>query len=138
MLVLLAGLPYLVAIIANWLTVGQIFRPGESSQPQPGVWSAFRLAPIAIGGLTPIALLARKGVSSSDRGLLALAAVLAVAFSVIALVAFADTNRALRLQRPVRISGHSWSWLLGWRLILILGSLLLGFAAVSNIIVAGN
>lgn len=138
MLVLLAAVPYAVAILANWLIVSQIFRPGEVSEAQPGMWTAFLLTPVAIGGLTPIALAARKGVSSSDRDLLALAAVLAFAFTVVALVAFSDSGRALRLQRPVSLRGMSVSWLPGWRLVLILGSVLLAFGAITNIIVAGN
>jgi hypothetical protein len=138
MLVLLAGLPYAVAILANWLIVSQIFRPGETRQAQPGTWTAFLLVPVAIGGLTPVALLARKGVSSPDRQLLALSAVLAFAFTVVALLAFSDTERALRLQRPVSLRGMSLSWLLGWRLVLIIGSGLLAFGAITNVIVAGN
>jgi hypothetical protein len=136
MLMLLAGLPYIVAIAVNWLIVGQSFRAG--GDPQPGIRNALLLAPVAIGGLTPIALLARKGVSGADRGLLALVALLAVAFSIISLVALGDTRRALKLQKQVGFGGMTIRWLRGWQLMLALGSLLLGLGAAANIIVAGD
>jgi hypothetical protein len=135
-LVLLAALPYLVAIVVNWMIVSQSFRPGGESEP--GIRNALLLAPVAIGGLTPLVLLARKGVSNSDKGLLALAAVLAVAFCVIILVALGDTARALKLQDKVTIGGMVIRWLRGWQLILACGSALLIFGGVASIVVAGD
>jgi NO-binding membrane sensor protein with MHYT domain len=138
MLVLLAAIPYAVAIVSNWLTVGQTFKPGTSRGVEPGSWSTALLVPVAIGGLTPIALAARKGVSSYDRGLLGLSVALSIAFAVVTMVTLADPDRALKLQNDVTIGRMNLPWLPRWRLVLIIGSLLLVFGAVTNVIVAGN
>jgi hypothetical protein len=138
MLVLLAALPYAVATAANWLIVGQAFRTGDGGEAEPGIRNALLLAPVAIGGLTPMALVARRNVSGSDRALLSLAAILAVAFTVLLTLALSDTDRALSLQKEVAFGRVRLSRIERWQVVLVIGSVLLLFGAVANIIVAGD
>jgi hypothetical protein len=136
--VLLAALPYAAAIIVNWLIVSDAFRPGADDSTEAASYGGVLLAPVAIGGLTPVALAAHKGVSSADQQLLWLATALALLFCGIAQVALSGGQRARRLQHSLSLGPVNLDWLPGWRLVLLLGSALLVFAAIISVIVDGH
>jgi hypothetical protein len=136
--VLLAVLPYAAAIAANWLIVSDAFRPGADESSEAASYGGVLLAPVAIGGLTPVALAAHKGVSSTDRQLLWLSAALALFFCGVTQVALSGGQRAHRLQHGLSLGPVNLDWLPGWRLVLLLGSSLLVFAAVISVIVDGH
>jgi hypothetical protein len=133
--VLLGALPFAAAIIANWMIVSDAFRLGAGESTEVVSYGGVLLAPVAIGGLTPIALAAHKGVSGSDQQLLWLATALVLVFCGLAQVALSDGRRAQRLQHGLSLGPVTLEWLPGWRLVLLLGSALLVFAAVISVVV---
>jgi hypothetical protein len=133
--VLLAALPYAAAIIANWVIVSDAFRLDAGESAEAVSYGGVLLAPVALGGLIPIALAAHKGVSSSDQHLLWLATALTLFFCSITQVALSGGHRAQRLQHGLSLGPVTLEWLPAWRIVLLLGSALLVFAAVISVIV---
>jgi hypothetical protein len=134
MFVLLAALPYVGTIALYWLTTGDLFRDAKGVVPSNWNWRL--VAPVMIGGLTPVALAAKSGLNNSDRGLLLTATGLAILFTLIGMGVLRDGRRFFGLQMPVSIGTRKFNRIPRWRVVLIAGSVLLCYGAVINVIVA--
>jgi hypothetical protein len=136
MFVLLATLPYIGAIAMYWLTTGDLFRDARGVVPSNWNWRL--VAPVMIGGLTPLALAAKGGVDRADRGLLLTATGLAILFTLIGMGVLRDGKRFFGLQTSLTIGTRKLSRVPRWRVILIVGTILLCYGGTVNVIVASG
>ncbi len=136
MFVLLAALPYVGTIALYWLTTSDLFRDAKGIVPSNWNWRL--VAPVMVGGLTPLALASRSGVDSSERGLLLTATGLAILFTLIGMGVLRDGKRFFGLQTLLTVGGKKFSRVPRWRVVLIVGTLILCYGAVINVIVASG
>jgi hypothetical protein len=130
---LLAALPYAGAIAMYWLTVTNVFKEAKGTVPDNWNWRL--VAPVMVGGLTPLALAPRDGLDSTERGLLLSVTALAIFFTLICMTVLRDDKKFFRMQIPVTVLDRSL--LPRWRTMLLLGTLVLCWGAVVNVVVAG-
>jgi hypothetical protein len=134
--VLLATLPYIVAVATYSATAHQLFR-GRPQAP-PSNWAWLLVAPVAIGGLTPLSLASKANLESSGRALLLSAAALAALFVVLVLNFLRSDRRFWWLERIVSV-GNREIRSLRWRHVFVgLGSAILVYGAAVNIIVSSK
>ena len=132
---LLALVPYLVAIILYWQAASDLF--ADAKTRAPGNWSWRLLSPVLLGGLTPLALAAREDISSGQRVLLLTVSVFAIVYTILGMSFLRGGQRFFNIQTSVAIAGHKFSFLLRWHLIVFLGSVILAYGSVATVIVAG-
>lgn len=133
MLVLLAALPYAGAIAMYWLTASNLFK--EANGVVPGNWNWRLVAPVMVGGLTPLALAPRDGLTSTERGLLLSGTALAIVYTLVCMTVLRDGKKFFRVQIPVTSRGKSR--LSRWRVMLLVGTAVLCWGAAANVIVVG-
>lgn len=135
MLTLLAALPYVAAIALYWLTTGDAV--GDAEGEAPSNWKWRFVGPVMVGGLTPLALAATNGISGASRTLLLLTTAMAILFTVLIMAAVKESH-FFRLLRPLSIGAVNFSRFPRWRIIVVVGTAVLCYGAVVNVIVAGN
>jgi hypothetical protein len=132
--VLLALLPYGGTIALYWLTSADLFREGRGAAPSNWNWRL--VAPIVVGGLTPLALAARSDVGGSDRGWLLSATGVAILFALICMTLLRNDERFFGLQLEVVIKRKKIGRLPRWRVLVAGGTLLLCYGAAVNVVAA--
>lgn len=132
---LLALIPYIVAIILYWQTAFDLF--ADAKTRAPGSWNWRLLSPVLLGGLTPLALAARDEIRTGQRVLLLTVTALALVYTIVGMTFLRGGERFFDIQTPVALAGHQFKFLLRWRLIVIFGSAILAYGSVATVIVAG-
>jgi len=133
---LLAALPYVATIALYWLTTNDLIRDAEGEIPSNWNWRL--VVPVLVGGLTPLALAASDSVTPANRTLLLSATALAILFTVLFMAALRDGSGFFKLQRPISIGSLNLARFPRWRLILVVGTAILCYGAVANVVVAGK
>lgn len=134
MLLLLAALPYVGALAVYWLNTAALFRDAEATAPSNWNWRL--VTPVMVGGLTPLALAAKSGLQDDQRWLLLSATGLAMLYTLISMGIFRDTKKFFRLQLPAGVGNHAFHKWPKWCAFTLVGSLVLVYAAVVNMVVA--
>jgi len=134
--VLLAALPYVATIALYWLTTSGLIKDAEGEAPSNWNWRL--VAPVLVGGLTPLALAASDSVTGSNRTFLLSTTALAILFTVLLMAALQVGSGFFKLQRPISIGSLNLTRFPRWRLILVVGTAILCYGAVTNVIVAGK
>ena len=133
MSVLLAPLPYLGAILMYWFTSAGLFRDAEGAPPSN--WSWRFVAPVMVGGLTPLALAAKNGLDAVQRAALLSATAAAIVFTIVAMGLLRE-QKFFRVQLKIS-DGDGKNPRLEWRHLFVgAGTLILVYAALMNVLVA--
>jgi hypothetical protein len=132
---LLALVPYIVAIILYWQTASDLF--ADAKDRAPGSWSWRLLSPVLLGGLIPLALAARNEISAGQRVLLLTVTAAALVYTILGMAFLRGGERFFGIQTPVALSGHQFNFLVPWRLIVFFGSVILAYGATATVVVAG-
>lgn len=136
MLLLLAALPYLGTLAVYWLNTAALFR--DAGATAPSNWNWRLVTPVMVGGLTPLALAAKSGLQDEQRWLLLSATGLAMLYTLISMGVYRDTQKFFRLQLPVGVGNRTFRKWPKWGAFLLVGSLVLIYAAIVNMVVAVN
>lgn len=134
MLLLLAALPYVGALAVYWLNTDALFR--DAGAAAPSNWNWRLVTPVMVGGLTPLALAAKSGLQDEQRWLLLSATGLAILYTLISMGIFRDSKKFFQLQLPTGMGNRAFRKWPRWRAFLLVGSLVLIYAAVVNMVVA--
>jgi hypothetical protein len=134
LLLLLAALPYVGALAVYWLNADALFR--DAGATAPSNWNWRLVTPVMVGGLTPLALAAKSGLPDEQRWLLLSATGLAILYTLISMGIFRDSKKFFQLQLPAGMGNHTFRKWPKWRAFLLVGSLVLIYAAVVNMVVA--
>jgi hypothetical protein len=133
---LLATFPYIGAIALYWQASSNLFR-GAKGEP-PSNWSWLLVAPVILGGLTPLALAGRSDLTGSERALLLTATALAILFALVYMGMLRDGQKFFHLQVPLTVRGRTFDRVPRWYLLIFLGSAVLCYGAVVNLMVASK
>ena len=134
MSVLLAPLPYVGAIVMYWFTSASLFRDAEGAVPSN--WSWRLIAPVMVGGLTPLALAAKNGLDGVQRGALLTATAAAIVFTLVGMGLLRDDRKFFRLQLALSEGNAKNPRALKWKILVMVGTLVLLYGAIVNILVA--
>jgi hypothetical protein len=132
--VLLAPLPYVGAIVMYWFTSASLFRDAEGVAPSNWNWRL--VAPVMVGGLTPLALAAKSGLDGVQRGALLSATAAAIVFTLVGMGLLRDDKKFFRLQLALSEGDAKNPRALKWRILVIAGTLVLVYGAIVNVLVA--
>lgn len=135
MQLLLAVLPYCAAVAVYWQTASSLF--SESRTTVPSNWNWRLVFPVAVGGLTPLALAAKSGLDSDERGLLLSVPGVSIIFSVVFMGALWGTARYYWAREPIHFL-RRWRSAPRWLAVVATGSMVLVYGATTNVIVANQ
>lgn len=136
MLLLLAALPYIGAVVVYWLNTANLFRDAEVMAPSNWNWRL--VAPVMVGGLTPLALAAKTGLMDEERWLLLSATGVAILYTLVSMGVLRGERKFFRLQIAIGFGDKKFRNWPRWRPVALMGSLVLVYAATVNMIVAGR
>jgi hypothetical protein len=134
---LLALIPYAVAIVFYGLDTTDLFREAHGKIPTNAL---LRLTvPVVIGGLMPLALASKNtGLSGADRGILASATAFAMVYGLIASAAIRSPTAFLALYHRFRVGGYTAKRLRGRRVLIATGVLVICYGAGVNIAISAH
>lgn len=134
MSVLLAPLPYVGAIMMYWFTSSNLFN--EPREVAPSNWNWRFIAPVMVGGLTPLALAAKNGLDPTQRGALLSATAAAIIYTLVGMGRLQNQRKFFRLQLELSEGNAKNPRALRWRIWVAVGTAVLIYGAAVNIIVA--
>ena len=135
MFVLLAAIPYLVTFYFYWVDSADLFRNARGRIPAN---AGLRLiVPVAIGGLTPLALASKnKGLSGDDRLILLSSTAFSILYLIVVMAALRTVTTFLSLYHPILVRNHVLKFVRGRVALVIVGLLIICYAAAVNIAVS--
>jgi hypothetical protein len=134
--VLLGLAPYAVAIVVYCVNTADIF--GGSRPGAPSNWNWRLVAPVVVGGLTPLGLASSTEIAGSERGLLLSGTAAAVVFGVLTLSVLRSDRAYFRVQLPVTVGQQALRWL-PWRHVIVgVGIVILAYCATTNLVVSSG
>jgi len=135
--VLLALIPYVASVIMYAVASTELFRE-HSGLDAPSNWNWRFVAPVTLGGLTPLSLAARHGIDSGDRFMLLTEPAVAILYTIIAMSTLRDVDKFNALLKPVGTARVKYAKLPLWRIVWMAGALIILYGAVINVVVAGS
>ena len=131
---LLAALPYVAALAVYWVNTDALFR--DAGAVAPSNWNLRIVTPVLVAGITPLALAAKSGLHDHQRWLLLSATGIAMLYTLISLGILRDSKKFFRLQLPLGVGERTFTKWPRWRGFLMVGTLVVVYAAVVNMVVA--